>query len=129
MNLRKKILVIDDEPSITRMLKLNLEYDGNYLVQEENSGARAVQTVKEFQPDMILLDVMMPGLDGTEVAARLQGHPALAKIPIVFLTAAVKKTEVSSGGGTIGGLPYLAKPVDIDEVVACIERHLGQTGK
>ncbi len=125
MKLIKRILVIDDEPSITRMLKLNLEYDGDYVVHEENSGAKAVQAVKDFKPDLILLDVMMPGKDGTEVAAKLQGMPACAKIPIVFLTAAITKTEVAKGGGTIGGLPYLAKPVDIDEVQACIRKHLG----
>lgn len=97
MSLKKKILVIDDEPSITRMLKLNLEYDGGYLVHEENSGARAIQAIKDFHPDMILLDVMMPGLDGTEVAAKLQDHPSLARIPIVFLTAAVKKNGGRQG--------------------------------
>ncbi len=121
---KKRILVIDDEPSITRLLKLNLEYNGSYTVREENSGPRSLATIKEFNPDLILLDIMMPGLDGSEVAARLQDNPALKNIPIVFLTAAVKKAEVGSNEGLIGGLPYLAKPVDIDEVVACIEKHL-----
>lgn len=122
---KKRILVIDDEPSITRLLKLNLEYNGNYVVREENSGPRSLATIKEFNPDLILLDVMMPGLDGSEVAARLQNTPDMKKIPVVFLTAAVKKAEVGSHEGTIGGLPYLAKPVDLDEVVTCIEKHLG----
>jgi CheY-like chemotaxis protein len=124
MSHKKRILVVDDEPSITRMIKLNLEYDGQYVVHEENSGVRAIQAVKDFHPDLILLDVMMPGVDGTEIASKLQGHPTLSKIPIIFLTAAVKKTEVNKGGGHIGGLPYLAKPVDIDEVIASLEKHL-----
>ena len=121
---KKRILVIDDEPSITRLLKLNLEYNGNYTVREENSGPRSIAAIKEFKPDLILLDIMMPGLDGSEVATRLQDDPALKNIPVVFLTAAVKKAEVGAHEGLIGGLPYLAKPVDIDEVVACIEKHL-----
>lgn len=124
MKTKKRILVIDDEPSITRMIKLNLEYDGDYVVREENSGVRALGAIKEFQPDLILLDVMMPGVDGTEVVSRLQDHPTLSKTPVIFLTAAVKKGEVAKGQGTIGGLPYLAKPVDVDEVVACIQKHL-----
>lgn len=122
---KKRILVIDDEPTITRLLKLNLEYNGNYVVREENSGPRSLATIKEFAPDLILLDVMMPGLDGSEVAARLQDSPTMKNIPVVFLTAAVKKAEVGAREGTIGGLPYLAKPVDIDEVEACIQKHLG----
>lgn len=122
MNLRKKIMVIDDEPSITHMLKLNLEYDGEFIVREENSGNHAIAAIKEFMPDMILLDVMMPGLDGTEIAARLQGNSTLKHIPIVFLTAAVRKSEVSKSGGTIGGLPYFAKPVDPDEIAAYIRK-------
>jgi CheY-like chemotaxis protein len=122
---KKRILVIDDEPSITRMLKLNLEYEGEFTVREENSGARAVQTIREFHPDLILLDVMMPGVDGTEVAARLQESVALGKVPVVFLTAAVKKAEVSNQDGKIGGFPYLAKPVDIDQVLAAIRKHIG----
>ena len=121
---KKRILVIDDEPSFTRLLKLNLEYNGHYVVKEENFGTRGVATIKEFKPDLSLLDVMMPGIDGGQIAQRLQDEPALQRIPIIFLTAAVKKTEVGSGSGQIGGFPYLAKPVDMDELAACIELHL-----
>ena len=121
---KKRILVIDDEASFTRLLKLNLEYNGHYVVKEENVGTRGVATIKEFKPDLILLDVMMPGIDGGQIAQRLQGDAALKHIPIIFLTAAVKKTEVGTGGGQIGGFPYLAKPVDMDELEACIAQHL-----
>ena len=124
MTTKKRIVVIDDETSFTRLLKLNLEYNGQYLVKEENVSTRAVATIREFKPDLILLDVMMPTIDGGQISQRLQSDPALKDIPIIFLTAAVKRTEIIMVGGQIGGFPYLAKPVDMDELLACIEKHL-----
>jgi two-component system, OmpR family, response regulator len=126
MPVKKKILVVDDEPSMTRMLRRNLESTGKYEVRTENSGETGLATARVFRPDFILLDVMMPGLDGGEVAARLKDDQALAKIPVVFLTAIVQKEETSSTGSTIGGCEYLAKPVKTEDLVACIERHLGK---
>jgi CheY-like chemotaxis protein len=68
---------------------------------------------------------MMPGMDGGELAACFQENPKLKAVPIVFLTAAVSKEEVEAGGGLIGGRPFLAKPVVLSEVVACLKHHLG----
>jgi CheY-like chemotaxis protein len=70
---------------------------------------------------------MMPGTDGGELAAQFRVHPRLKNIPVVFLTAAVKKEEVQSCSGLIGGFPYLAKPVDLKELVARIEKSLNET--
>ncbi len=123
---QKRILIVDDEDSFTRLLKLNLEAGGAYKVMAVNAAEEAVATALAFKPDLIFLDVMMPGMDGGEVAARLQTKPALSKVPIVSLTAAAKKDEVGSRGGLIGGLPYLAKPVDAEVVIACIRKHLGR---
>jgi two-component system, OmpR family, response regulator len=120
----KKILIIDDEESFTRMLKMNLEATNSYEVRAENRAPQSVFTARDFKPDLILLDVMMPGMDGGEIASRLQSDPRLRDIPIVFLTAAVKKEEVGSHGGFIGGFPYLAKPVDVEMLISCIEKHL-----
>ena len=122
--LPKKILVVDDETTITRLLKLNLEKTGAYLVREENRGAKAYAAAREFKPDLILLDVMMPDLDGGEVAAQLQADPLMKGIPIIFLTAAVKKEELSARDGFIGGFPYIAKPLDAKGVQAQIEKQL-----
>jgi CheY-like chemotaxis protein len=122
---KKRILVVDDEQSITRLLKLNLEQTDDYEVWVENSSRQALRTAQAFQPDLILLDVLMPGMDGGELAAHLQASPRLGKVPIVFLTAAATKAEVSSHDGVIGGLPFLAKPVDMPEVIACLRHHLG----
>lgn len=124
---KKRVLVVDDESSITRLLKLNLEKTGKYVVQTLNSSEAVLKTALEFRPDLILLDVIMPGLDGGYLASALRSHPALKTIPIVFLTAATTKQEVTARSGIIGGLPFLAKPVDLSEVLDCLERQLPST--
>jgi DNA-binding response OmpR family regulator len=123
---KKKILAVDDEVGLTRMLKRNLEATGRYDVRTENAGAAAVNAAREFQPDLILLDVMMPGISGDEVAAQLKEDKKLSNIPIVFLSAIVKKEETQPTGGNIGGLTFLAKPVKLDDLIACIENRLGK---
>ena len=123
---KKKILVIDDEASLTRMLRRNLEATGKYEVKEENSGAQAYASAKQFQPDMILLDVMMPDIDGGAVAAQIQDDENLKHIPIVFLTAIVQKEEAEDTGSNIGGRTFLAKPVKLDDLITCIEKELGK---
>ena len=122
---KKRILVVDDQAENTRLLKLYLERTDDYVVREENDASAALSTAEEFEPDLILLDVMMPGVDGGEVAARFQGSVKLKTVPTVFLTAAVTKEEVAAGGGMVGGSPFLAKPVVLSEVLACLKQHLG----
>ena len=121
---KKRVLIIDDEASFTRLLKLNLHHTGHYTAETVNDPTKALAVAREFSPDVILLDVMMPSMDGGEVAARMQANPKLKETPIVFLTAAVKRNEISSHQGCIGGLPFIAKPVDFQEVVECIEMQL-----
>jgi len=123
-NGKKRILVVDDEPTITRLLKLNLEQTGDYEVATENVSKTAVATAEKVRPDLILLDVMMPDLDGGNLASALQSRPALREVPIVFLTAAVTREEVRQRRGLVGGLPFLAKPVSLQEVLACLQHHL-----
>jgi CheY-like chemotaxis protein len=119
-----KILIVDDESSFTRLLKLNLEATGKYQVRDENLATRAVAVAKDFHPDLIFLDVMMPGMDGGELKARLRETPGLRGVPIVFLTAAVKPEEIEQHKGVIGGDLYLAKPVDLDVIERCIHDQL-----
>ena len=123
---KKKILVVDDEGAMTRMLKRNLEATNRYDVRTENSSAAAMAAAREFLPDLILLDVIMPGLDGGGVAAKIREDARLSKTPIVFLSAIVKKEETQATGGNIGGCTFLAKPVKLDDLIACIEKHLGK---
>jgi CheY-like chemotaxis protein len=124
-NEKKRILIVDDEPSITRLLKLNLDQTGDYEVATENVSNAALATAEEFRPDLILLDVMMPGLDGGNLAGKFQASPRLKGVPLVFLTAAITREEVRARHGVVGGLPFLAKPVNLHEVLGCLERHLG----
>jgi CheY-like chemotaxis protein len=122
---KKRILVVDDEKALTRMVKLNLERTGDYEVRTENEGAMAISAAREFKPDLILLDVMMPGMTGDEVAAALKEDPALAQIKFIFVTAIVTKGETDEMGSNIGGNVFLAKPIKAQELIAAIERVLG----
>ena len=124
--MKKRILIVDDEPPTTRLIRLNLEQTGRYEVREENDSARAVTTAQEFRPDLILLDVIMPNLDGGDVVARLKTDAKLKHVPVVFLTATVRKAEVDTHGGIIGGFPFLAKPATARELIDCIEGLLGE---
>lgn len=121
---KTKILMVDDEPGITRMVKRSLEATNRFDVRTENVSSVALNAAREFQPDLILLDVMMPGIDGGEVAARMKADDSLKEVPIVYLTAIVKKDEVEAAGGVIGGHVYLAKPIKLNELIDCIEEQL-----
>ena len=121
---KQRILIIDDDASITRSVSLNLEATGAYEVRQENHARVAVQTAQEFMPDLILLDVMMPEMDGGEVAARLREVPLLKDTPIIFLTAIVSNEETHGSEADIDGEEYLAKPVDLNILMRVIEGHL-----
>lgn len=120
---KKRILLVDDEKSLTTLLKLNLEETGNYEVRTENWPEDAIQTAREFKPDLILLDIIMPRMPGGNIAALIDEDPELKGTPIVFLTAAVRRHQVEDNDGIICDHPCLAKPASIDEVVAMIEEH------
>jgi DNA-binding response OmpR family regulator len=118
-----RILLIDDEPGFTRMLKINLERHG-FEVMVENNGANAHPVARAFLPDFIFLDVIMPDVDGGEAASTIRSDPSLKDVPIVFLTAGVSKERTRVKGDVIGGETYLAKPATVEEVVRCIEKSL-----
>jgi putative two-component system response regulator len=122
---KKRILAVDDQVSNTRMLKLYLERTNDYVVMEVNDAKTALSAAEEFQPHLILLDVMMPSIDGGELAASFQENPKLKAVPIVFVTGAVTKREVEARGGRSGGFTFLAKPIVMSEVVACLKHYLG----
>jgi len=123
---KKRILVVDDQASDTQLLKTYLERTNEYLVREENDAHSALSAAEDFQPDLILLDVLMPGLGGAELAASFEASPRLTAVPIVFLTCVVTKEEVGLCGGRIGKYPFLAKPIVLTEVAACVKRCLPQ---
>lgn len=119
-----RVLMVDDEQAFTRLTKRNLEASGNMVVKTVNRAREALQAAREFRPDLVLLDVMMPDGDGGSVAAEIAGDPNLNHVPIMFLTAAIKSNEVgNAGAGYIGGRMYIAKPVQADNLIALIQEH------
>lgn len=116
---RKKILVVDDEPMITRQIKKQLEATERFEVRAENSGQAAIDAAREFGPDAILLDVMMPDLDGSQVKFRITQIPALKNVPVIFLTALIKEGEKNTKD------VFIPKPVDIAKIVECLDTQLG----
>ena len=120
----KRLLLVDDEEPFTRLVKLNLEETGRYTVRIENDGSKALATAREFAPDLILLDVIMPDADGGEVAALIRADSMLKAVPIVFLTAAVSQKELDGASGMIGGRMFIAKPVNKRSLIDLIDREL-----
>ncbi len=120
---KKRILLVDDEKSFTTLLKLNLEDTGNYEVRVENWAEDAYSAAKEFKPDLVLLDIIMPRMPGGNVAAQISEDPDLKNTPIVFLTAAVRKHQVEENEGIICDRPCLAKPATLEMLVATIEKY------
>ena len=123
--MKKKILIVDDEHNITAFLKTYLEDTGKYEVRTENSGTAGMTTAKTFEPDLMLLDIMMKDMSGDDMADMIKNDLNLRKTPIVFLTGIVTKDEVRANGGKIGGYPYMAKPIlAMRELLDCIEAHI-----
>ncbi len=119
---RRKILVVDDEERMVRFIRLNLEHDG-FLVSEAFNGKQALQQLREESPDLVLLDVMMPGLDGFEV---LQMIREVSKIPVLMLTAKGEEDD-RVRGLELGADDYITKPFSPRELVSRVKAVLRRT--
>jgi len=107
----QRILYAEDEPDIQAVAKLALEMVGGFQVLICGNGIEALEKVQGFAPQLILLDVMMPGMDGPSTLERLRADPATAGIPVIFLTAKVQPAEVAQYQA-LGALNVIAKPFD-----------------
>lgn len=107
----KKILCVEDEPDIRKILELSLESVGNYELDICGSGLEALEKVKSCDFDLILLDVMMPVMDGKEVFRRLKGDEKTKNIPVIFLTAKAQTNELHELE-KLGNIGILTKPFD-----------------
>jgi CheY-like chemotaxis protein len=125
----KRILVVDDEPSVARNLKLTLESSGGFDVLGETHATNTLGAARIFKPDLILLDLIMPGLDGGNVAEQLRADPLFHATPIIFLTALISNEETNGHEIVRGSETFLAKPVDIDELIKCIEQALSAAAR
>ncbi len=114
---RATILVVDDDPTIVDVLRAALEDEGYAVLMAVNGGA--LPLARQAQPQVILLDIMMPGMDGVEVSKRLRADPATAAIPIVAMSATSNLTALASQMPVDDRLP---KPFDLDGVFAVVER-------
>jgi CheY-like chemotaxis protein len=126
--MKKKVLLVDDEKSFTNLLKLNLEQTGHYDVRVVNWPEDALPAAREFRPDIVLLDIIMPRMPGGNVVAQFEADPDLKSLPIVFLTAALQRSRLEEVDGMIDGRPCLAKPSNMEEIVAAIEKETTRSG-
>ncbi len=108
---KKSILVVDDNVSVCQMVKMILEKTGLYLVSICNRGSEAFKIIKETQPELVLLDIVMPDADGTDIADQIQKDKSLALIRVVFMTSLVSQKEASKND-MIGGHPFICKPIN-----------------
>ena len=120
---KPRILIVDDNPRFSHSARLILQESGQYVVCEENDAASAVETARSFRPDLILLDLVMPQLDGAEVAAQVESDWALHGVPIVFATGLVTRDEARNGQ-RIDGHRVVSKPVSSFDLLGAVEESL-----
>jgi DNA-binding response OmpR family regulator len=121
---RPLVLVADDDPDILSLVTLRLERSG-YEVVGARDGEQALGTALERPPDLALLDVMMPKLDGYEVTARLREHEATRHMPVILLTARVQETDIARGVEA-GADDYIKKPFSTQELRDRVQAALGR---
>jgi DNA-binding response OmpR family regulator len=124
---RTRVLVIDDEEPIRLLCRVNLEAEG-MIVLEARDGATGLQTARAATPDVILLDVMMPGLDGWSVAEELLDDPITEDIPIIFLTARAEVRD-RARGLDLGGIDYVTKPFNPIDLAPLIRALLDRVNR
>ena len=118
----KRILICDDDPAILRVLEVNLEVEG-YEPILAHHGEEAVAQALEHHPDLIILDIMMPRLDGYQTCARIKEEESTKDIPVIFLSAKAQQSDIDKGK-SFGVVEYITKPFDPNDLLDTIERVL-----
>ncbi len=118
MKITKKVLLVDDEPAIVKVIGIKLRVSGFTVITASN-GSEALDIVKTSQPDIMLLDIIMPGIDGFEVLKRLR---EVSSLPVIVFSARPENAQKARG---LGANDFLSKPFDVDEMVKRIEKLLG----
>lgn len=124
MTVAKKVLIVDDEENIVISMEFLISQAG-YELQVARNGEEALDKVRSFVPDLILLDVMMPNINGFEVCRRIRENPAWQDIKIIMLTAKGREVEVTKGLA-LGVNSYIIKPFSTKELMAEVKRILGE---
>jgi CheY-like chemotaxis protein len=125
-NLHKKakILIVDDEEDVCFYLRSILERTGKFEAYATTSPMESIALAKRWHPDLILLDIMMPEMDGTEVAAKLYEDPDTKDILIAFVSVLVKPQDLKENEGKIGGHPFICKPIEKEDLIRRLEELL-----
>lgn len=121
---KQRILIVDDEADFARLLQLNLERLGPYDVRTVSVPEQAVAAARQFRPALVVLDFVMPRMNGGEVLRALRADPALRQTPVLFLTAVVNRREVDDWVNEMQNEPCLAKPVTPEDLIAWMDTHL-----
>jgi len=125
MNTNPKVLLIDDEVDFTELLAANLEESG-YEVRQINDPTKALAEVRRFQPDICIIDLVMPRMDGGDVVSALKDDSQLSKTPVLMLTALVEENPDDPGELQMkGGLPFVSKTSDLGVIINAIKIQLG----
>ncbi|MBT3312337.1 MAG: response regulator [Desulfobacterales bacterium] len=124
MGEKKKILIIDDEEDITYFLKMNLEMRKKFKVYTANNGEEGIKKAISKKPDLILLDVMMPGINGFDVLAVLKENMVTISIPVIMMTA-YEKSDTSEKASGLYSADYFTKPFEMEKLIAGINQALG----
>jgi len=119
MTKTKKILIVDDEPDVLRILEKRLSSSG-FEVSKAADGKSALQLVVKEKPDLVILDIDMPGMDGGEVAARMKDHETTRHIPVIFLSCLVTQKEENGNG--VGDTVFMAKPYNPSRLLEEIQK-------
>ena len=119
-----KVLLIDDDARITRRVKLSLERNTSFTVRTENCSLNAMNAVRDFSPDLILLDLYMPGKNGDDILKSLNADPKLSDIKVMFLTSLLTKEEAGERGKMINGNLFMAKPTEDNILIETIQEQL-----
>jgi len=122
--MQQKILVIEDEPSAARLVGYILEQEG-YQVDTVANGLEGIRKIQDEEVDLVILDVMLPGLDGFEVCYRARAEPRTARLPIIMLSAKVQEIDKATGLRA-GANEYLTKPADPEEVLTRVKALLAE---
>ncbi len=117
-----KILVVDDEPTIVRLMEFILARQGHEMIVAVN-GEEALQKTRAHKPDLVLLDIMMPRIDGYEVAQQLRADPETASVPIIMLSAKAQEEDIRRGA-EVGVDAYVTKPFSPEHLVQVVTEHL-----
>ena len=122
-----KVLVVDDDPQVLKLLRVNFELEG-FDVLSATNGEEALEMVGKDTPDVVVCDVMMPGIDGLEVVRRLRAQPDTAALPLVVVSAKAQRADIRAGL-KLGADEYVTKPFDPAELIATVQRLLDERSK